>query len=56
VRRKLLLVLEEEVGAAVGQACEENRDSDAVALARAAQIACQPMCLSSGLASWLTEN
>ena len=35
-----VLVFEEDIGAALGKACEQDSDSDAVQLARAAQIVC----------------
>ncbi len=36
--RDVLLVFDEDIGAALGKACEQDSDSDAVHLARAAQI------------------
>ena len=36
-------MFDEDVGAALGKAYVENCDSDAVALARAAQIVCKQM-------------
>ena len=36
--RDILLVFDEDIGAALGKACEQDSDSDAVHLARAAQI------------------
>ena len=39
----ILLVFDKDLGAALGKACEGDSDSDAVALARAAQIVRQQM-------------
>lgn len=36
--RDIMLVFDEDIGAALGKACEQDNDSDAVHLARAAQI------------------
>ena len=41
--RDVLLVFDEDIGAALGKACEQDSDSDAVHLARAAQIVRQHM-------------
>ena len=38
--RDVFLVFDEAIGAALGKACEQDNDSDAVQLAHAAQIVC----------------
>ena len=41
--RDVVLVFDEDIGAALGKACEQDSDSDAVQLARAVQIVCRHM-------------
>ena len=41
--RDVILVFDKDIGAALGEACEQDSDNEAICLAHAAQIACQHM-------------
>ena len=41
--RDVILVFDKDIGAALGEACKQDSDDEAVCLAHAAQIACQHM-------------
>ena len=51
-----MLVFDEDIGAALGKACEQDSDSDAVHLARAAQIVRRNIIRSNPFTRSFEEN